>query len=182
MKFFSSHEHAFLSRHCIVQYNQYGEEDPYHRLDRINASTHLRFDINSYKTDGHFMDSCAAAQKHMDELSEKLLDGSVVFHTGFSYPFGDPFGTETLDVHQYPDILKIVQWTQNAKPFPFDLRLLVLKRTKWSTALQSVISRYCNQLKVSLFLTSQSNMRYITSASESREADAVRDSDAVISS
>eukprot|EP01084_Bolivina_argentea_P073601 133552_1 len=136
-----------LMQDCF-QYNQYGEKDPFERLKNMNDSKYKIHNMSLYRnSDGTFINSCDGVQKAFNELSIVLINNSVLFHAGFSYPFGDPFGNKQLRINQYPDIIKLVQWAQNSKPYPFDLRFIVLKRYKWSTALQSVISRYCNKLK-----------------------------------
>ena len=128
-----------LMRDCF-QYGQYGELDPHQR-----PSNHPHIDIGDFKVDGALMNSCDAVQKRLDALSQLLPDNSVVFHTGFTFPFLDIEDHRKIAVHQYPDILKLVEWAQSARPFPFDLRLIVLKRRQWTTALMSSVSRYCGK-------------------------------------
>eukprot|EP01083_Nonionella_stella_P153183 491784_1 len=75
--------------------------------------------------------SCDEVQQKFNELSTRLPDNSVLLHSA----------------KQYSNIIKLVHWTQNTTPYPFDLRLIVLKRHQWSTTLRSVITGYCHKLR-----------------------------------
>ena len=45
---------------------------------------------------------------------------------GASYPFGIDYAGKRR--YRYPNILQLIGWPQNAKPYPFDLRILYLRR------------------------------------------------------
>ena len=55
-------------------------------------------------------------QKRLNDLSLSLENNSIIFHGGYSYPFGDPFGSQQLHIYQHPDIIKLIKWTMNASP------------------------------------------------------------------
>eukprot|EP01084_Bolivina_argentea_P098925 177833_1 len=64
---------------------------------------------------------CDTIQEKFDNISLHSNDGDIIFiSSSFSYPYW------SLSNYQHPDIIKLIQWTQNAKPYPIDLRLLIL--------------------------------------------------------
>ena len=58
------------------------------------------------------------------------------FYPHYSFPYDDPV------VNRYPDFIKLIEWAQNAKPYTFDVRILILKRDYKTSIISTCINRF----------------------------------------
>eukprot|EP01083_Nonionella_stella_P000158 462_1 len=83
------------------------------------------------------MSVCDIAQKRINEYSKSMANNSVLFmSTHYSFPYDDPVP------NRYPDFVKLIEWAQNAQPFPFDVRVLVLKRDYKTSIISTCVKRF----------------------------------------
>merc|ERR1711933_69225 len=83
------------------------------------------------------MRMCEVARKRINEYSARMSNNSVLFMTThYSFPYDDPV------LNRYPDFVQLIEWAQNAKPSPFDVRLLVLKRDYETSLISTCIKRF----------------------------------------
>ena len=135
--------------HCFA-YEQYKihpepDNDPDLYPNNINTSD------NSYK-EYLALSSCDAVTKRFNYYSSFMMNNSILFHSGHSYPYGIFWDPDRLNwVNRYPDIIRIIHWAQNAQPYPFDVRIIYLHR-KFTNAVLSTMRRFTDkQERIQLF-------------------------------
>ena len=83
------------------------------------------------------MTSCDIVQKRINEYSKLLNNNSILFmSTHYSYPYDEPL------INRYPDFVQLINWAQNSKPYPFDIRILILKRDYKQSLISSCVKRF----------------------------------------
>ena len=112
------------------------------------APSNFKYPHNMSKSDPETaaylkLSSCDAVKKRFNYYSETMWNNTVLFHCGLSFPFGPMNIDKDSYITHYPDILQMIEWAQNAKPYPFDVRIIYLYRN-WQHSMLSVVRRYGN--------------------------------------